>query len=171
MMVFLNIRAAVVLALTVFLGLLVDRSGGKQPNRAIIPAYIYPATDSYDWNRLLNAIADARLPKKKVWIILNANNGVIGDVSDFEKDLWKNMAERVRQHAQVLVYINLCNKTPPFASCGDANLQGARPAAEDLGYLDDWIEVLGNENISGVFLDDTPMDGITRKTSWRLFME
>lgn len=130
----------------------------KRPDRALIPAYIWPGDSA--WDTLISTVKASRLASKNAYFIVNPNNGVLRTAPDYDKALWRTLAtERLKNVGRVICYVNLCNLVPPFPTCGDPQLQGARPAAETLGYVDDYIQAFGSENITGFFLDDTPMDG------------
>lgn len=147
--------AAFLLVLT--LALSVRLCAGLAPNGLIIPSYFFPT--EAQWDTLLSALTAQGVPASRALLILNANNGQIGSVGESDQALWRTLAaDRVSGVGQALCYVNLCDKAPPFDSCGDIDLQGARPVAEVLALVDDWIAVLGLSNIAGFFLDDTRMD-------------
>lgn len=128
------------------------------PPGTIIPAYMWAQDAS--WDVLLSTAADSSMPRDNIHIVVNANNGVTGSLADTEKGIWQQLADRVQPAGRLLAYINLCDRVPPFDTCGDAQLQGARPAGETLQYVADWIDMLGADRIDGFFLDDTPMNGL-----------
>lgn len=128
------------------------------PNGLIIPSYFFPT--SPNWDILLNSLSTQGVPVGRALVVINANNGVIGGEPDSVKALWRTLAEeKIKGVGKVLCYVNLCNRAPPFPTCGDIELQGARPVEETLTYVDDWISAIGLSNIDGFFLDDTRMDG------------
>lgn len=128
------------------------------PSGTIIPAYMW--AEDAGWDVLLSAAAESSMPRENIHIVVNANNGVTGSLADSEKAIWQQLADRVQPAGRLLAYLNLCDRVPPFDTCGDAQLQGARPAAEMLQYAADWIDMLGADRIDGFFLDDTPMSGM-----------
>lgn len=130
----------------------------RAPNGLIIPSYFFPT--SANWDVLLNSLSTQGVAVDRALLVINANNGVIGGEPESVKALWRTLAEeRIKGVGKVLCYINLCNRAPPFPTCGDIDLQGARPVEETLTFVDDWISAIGLSNIDGFFLDDTRMDG------------
>lgn len=140
--------------------------GIVQPSLTVIPAYIYPTVagsiQNSPWGTIINSLRKHSELKWRSFVVLNANNGIIKAVPNSIPD-WKMLAEETKEVTRNLCYVNLCHKTPPFDTCGDVDLQGARPSQEALRYVDDWIAAIGIDNIHGFFLDDTPMSGLNKR--------